>query len=113
MIDFIVSILIVGGAFFALLGAIGVVRYPDVLLRMHAATKVGTAATGLILLGVGLHFWQGATTVRAVAIFLFLLLTAPIAAHMMGRAAMNIGVPLWKRPDDAPRVSDKTDNPQG
>ncbi|MDO5529436.1 MAG: monovalent cation/H(+) antiporter subunit G [Paracoccus sp. (in: a-proteobacteria)] len=98
MIDFIVSLLLIGGAIFALLGAIGVVRYPDVLLRMHAATKIGTLATGLIMLGVAIYFLDGATTVRAVAIVLFLLLTAPIAAHMMGRAAVNTGVEFLKGP---------------
>ena len=109
MIDLIVSILILMGAGFAVLGAVGVVRYPDLLLRMHSATKVGTAATGLILLGVGIHFWQGATTVRVVAIFLFLLLTAPIAAHMMGRAAIKIGVPMWKRDGEEPTLTDEQD----
>ena len=52
--------------------------------------------SGLILVGVALHFADWSVTVRAVAIFLFLMLTAPIAAHMIGRAALRMGVPLYK-----------------
>ena len=95
MIETIVAILILAGAVFAVLGAVGLVRMPDVLIRMHASTKIGTLSCGLCLAGAGVYFQSADITVRVIAIFLFLLLTAPIAAHMIGRAAITTGVKLW------------------
>lgn len=95
--DVVVTILILGGGAFAVIGALGLVRMQDVLIRMHASTKIGTLATGLILAGAGLWFADSGVTVRVVLIFLFLLLTAPIGSHMIGRAAVSTGVPLWHR----------------
>ena len=102
MSDFIVSGLVLSGGIFAVIGGIGLVRMPDVLIRMHASTKIGTLACGLILAAVAAHFGTAVITMRVVAILLFLLLTAPIAAHMIGRAAVSTCVPLWRtaRPDD-------------
>jgi multicomponent Na+:H+ antiporter subunit G len=75
---------------------LGVLRLPDVLIRMHASTKAGTLGSGLILAAVAVYFADTATTTRAVATILFLLITAPVAAHMIGRAAFRSGVALWK-----------------
>lgn len=93
--DIVVSLLMLSGAVFALLAGLGVVRLPDVYLRMHAATKAGTMGSGLILLAVAVHFGDWAVTLRVVATIFFLLLTAPLAAHVLGRAAYRTGVPLW------------------
>lgn len=101
MIDYAASFFFLVGGVFAVIAGLGLVRLPDVLIRMHASTKVGTLASGLILAGVALHFGDWSVTVRAVAIFLFLMLTAPIAAHMIGRAALRMGVPLYD-PDRNP-----------
>ena len=96
MSDLIVSILLITGGLFAALGSFGLVRLPDVLIRMHASTKIGTLACGLIITGAAVYFGSTQIIVRAVAIILFLLLTAPIAAHMIGRAAFSTGVPLYR-----------------
>ena len=86
--------LLIGSALIVFAG-IGIVRLPDVFIRMHAATKVGTLGSGLIMVGVALHFGDGATVIRSALIVLFLLLTAPIGAHMIGRAALRIGIKPW------------------
>ncbi len=99
MNDILTSVLVLGGGFFALLGGLGLVRLPDVLIRMHASTKIGTLASGLTVLGVAVHFGTTEAWIRAVAIILLLLLTAPIGAHMVGRAAVSTGIPLWKTRD--------------
>lgn len=95
MTDWIVAILIVGGGVFAVIGSVGLLRLPDVLIRMHASTKIGTLACGLVMAGAAVAFGEVAEIARAVLIVLFLLLTAPIGSHMIGRAAIATGVPLW------------------
>ncbi len=95
------ALLILGGAFILIAG-IGVIRLPDVFIRMHAATKVGTLGSGLILAGVSVHFAEPSVVVRCVSIVVFLLMTAPIGAHMIGRAALRIGVKPWVPDDDKP-----------
>ena len=77
------------------MAGLGIVRLPDVLIRMHATTKAGTLATGLIMVAAAVSFGDLATVAKAVVIVIFLLITAPVGAHMIGRAAFRSGVPLW------------------
>lgn len=79
-----------------LLAAIGLVRMPDVLMRLHSSTKSATLGVGLIMLGVALIFNDFTIGIRALAIVVFMFSTAPVAAHMIGRAAYLSGVPLWE-----------------
>lgn len=88
--------LLVVGALLLLIAAIGVLRMPDLFLRMSASSKASTLGAGCILLAVAVSAAEISVTVRAVAGLLFLLLTAPVAAHMIGRAAYMLGVPLWE-----------------
>lgn len=94
--DVVVALLLLSGGFFSLVAALGVVRLPDVFIRMHASTKAGTLGGGLIMAAVAVELWDAGVTARVIAIIAFLLLTAPIAAHIIGRAAYRIGVPLWE-----------------
>lgn len=82
---------------FSLIAGLGLLRMPDVVLRMHASTKAGTLACGLTMLAMALAFQDFGVSVRAAGVVLFLLLTAPVAAHMIARAALRTGVPirLW------------------
>lgn len=88
--------LILAGALFMLLAAVGVARMPDVFMRMHSSTKSATLGAGCIMLGAALFFNDFAIAVRALAIVAFLFATAPVAAHMIGRAAYLSGVSLWE-----------------
>jgi len=96
MAEIIMAALILLGGFFCFVAGLGVLRLPDVLIRMHASTKAGTLGSGLILAAVAVYFADTATITRAVATILFLLITAPVAAHMIGRAAFRSGVTLWQ-----------------
>ncbi len=95
MVTVIAAILVLLGGVFTAVAGIGILRLPDVYMRMHAATKVGTLGSGLILVGVGLHFADPGVVLRCVLIFVFLMLTSPIGAHMIGRAALRIGIVPW------------------
>ena len=96
----LVSLLI--GTFFMVLAGIGLLRMPDLFLRMSAATKASTLGAGFILLAGAIYFNELGATSRALATIIFIVLTAPVAAHRIGRAAYFDGVPLWSgtRQDD-------------
>lgn len=96
MTDILTAILVILGGLFALAAALGIVRLPDVMIRMHASTKAGTLGCGLILLAVAVYFGETAIVALAIATIVFLMLTAPVAAHLIGRAAYRAGAPLWK-----------------
>jgi multicomponent Na+:H+ antiporter subunit G len=95
MSEIFVSILLLAGASFMVLAAIGIVRLPDLPTRMHASTKAGAMGAILTMAGVALHFSDSAVAARAIAFIAFILLTAPIAAHVIGRAGYFTGITLW------------------
>ncbi|RUT28372.1 monovalent cation/H(+) antiporter subunit G [Arsenicitalea aurantiaca] len=82
------------GAAFLFIAALGVMRLPDPFQRMHAATKAGTLGAGLVLIGTVITLEGTDTLVIGVLAILFLLLTVPIAGHLLGRAAYVSGAPL-------------------
>lgn len=92
----IVVLLLVLGALFMLLAAVGLVRLPDLYLRMSATSKAATLGASLVLLGAAVHFGTAAVAGRAVVIVVFLFLTAPVAAHTIGRAGYRRKSPLWE-----------------
>lgn len=96
MKEWITALLMLSGASFMLLAAIGLVRMPDMYTRMQPATKAATLGAGCMLLAVAVHFGTVGVTMRALAGIVFLILTAPVAAHMIGRAAYVLGVPQWE-----------------
>ncbi len=97
MRDTVIALLLSGGTFFALVAALGVVRMPDIYMRLSAASKASTLGASCILAAVALYFASTAVTGKVVAIIAFTLLTTPVAAHMLGRAAYFSGEPLWDK----------------
>jgi multicomponent Na+:H+ antiporter subunit G len=96
MRDVLTIFLLFSGAMFCLLGAVGITRMPDLFTRLQASTKAGTLGVGFIMVGAAVHFAELGVTVRSVMVIAFLFLTAPVAAHMIARAAYFVKVPLWK-----------------
>ena len=109
ILELFLSACVLLGGFFAFVAGLGVLRLPDVLIRMHATTKAGTLASGIIMVAVAAGFGDPPTIARAVAIVIFLLLTAPVGAHMIGRAAFRSGVPLWPPTVIDPTAAEKLD----
>jgi multicomponent Na+:H+ antiporter subunit G len=85
------AVLLLLGALLSLIATIGLIRFPDVLSRMHAATKPQVLGLLLILVGVGLRLRDPAATGILVTVAAFQLLTTPVASHMVGRAAYRAG----------------------
>jgi multicomponent Na+:H+ antiporter subunit G len=82
------------GLTFMLVAAIGVVRMPDLLMRLRCSTKSATLGVSCVMLGAALHFANLAIWARTLAVIAFVFATAPVAAHVLGRAAYCSGVPL-------------------
>jgi len=80
-------VLLLLGATFSLVAAIGVVRLPDLYTRMHAASKAGAVGGGLVLIAVALTCFDVGVALRAIIGVVFLLLTTPVAAHLLARAS--------------------------
>ena len=97
MTELVVSFFLLTGALFMLLAALGALRMPDLLMRMHATTKAGALGSGLIMVAVAFFFAEVGVTARTLAVILFVMITAPVAAHAIARAAYFVGVPLWPR----------------
>lgn len=97
MIELLVALSMLTGSVLMLLAAIGALRMPDLPMRMHATTKAGALGSGLIMIAVALHFSSSEVTARVMAIIGFIMLTAPVAAHVIGRAGYFVGVPLWHK----------------
>lgn len=91
------SFFIIAGTAFILIACIGVIRMPDLMMRMHAATKAGVLGTGLLAIALMILYPEIGVWTRAIALILFAILTAPVAAHMIGRAAYFSGVPMWDK----------------
>jgi len=91
LLQYLAAVAVLSGAVFGLLAAIGIVRLPDLYTRLHAASKAGVVGTGLILIAVALISTDGAVILRAILGIFFLLLSTPIAAHLLARAAYKAG----------------------
>lgn len=91
VLSLIAACLLLAGALFSLIAALGLLRLPDLLSRMHAASKAGTAGSGLILLAVALDSGDAATWLKCVAAIVFFVLTAPLSAHLLAKAAIAAG----------------------
>ncbi|WP_114394346.1 monovalent cation/H(+) antiporter subunit G [Oleisolibacter albus] len=111
LLQILAGLLVLGGACFCFVAALGIVRLPDPIMRMHASSKAGTVGCGLILLSVALHFPEGGVMARALAAIAFLLISTPVAAHMIGRAAYACGVELCAG-TIADELKDTKDNPR-
>lgn len=111
MADLAIAALLVVGAAFILVAAAGLLRMPDVFLRMSCSTKAATLGIVTTVLGAGLYFGDPGVAGRAGAGALFLLVTVPVAAQMIGRAAYLMGVPLF--PGTIDQLRDRYDRNRG
>lgn len=91
VLDVLAAGCLIAGGLLSLAAGIGLVRFPDVLTRMHAATKPQVLGVLLILLALAVSLRNGADLATLVLIGAFQLATAPLAAQMIGRAAYRTG----------------------
>ena len=93
MIEWIAAFLLIAGSLFMLVAAIGVVKLSDVYMRMHAITKAASLGAILMLAAVSIIYTQWIVWVEALMVVVFVIITAPIASHMIAKAAHKTGMP--------------------
>ncbi len=107
--DLISWVLLLAGSAFSLIGAVGIIRLPDVFTRMHGAGVVETLGVGLILAGLMVQAGLTMVTVKLILIIAFLFFTSPAATHALARAALTAGVePLLGKSGDGEGEASKT-----
>jgi multicomponent Na+:H+ antiporter subunit G len=92
--DIVVAVLLLLGVSLAFLAALGLQQFPDVFGRMHAATKPATLGLLLIASGAAVHLADPVATAKLGLVVILQFVTAPVAAHMIGRAAYHTGTEL-------------------
>ncbi len=97
-------IFVCSGVFFLLLGAVGILRFPDFYTRMHAAGKCDTLGVLLTFLGLAIYEGFSLASAKLLLIALFLFLTSPTATHAIARAALNNTVTRAGRPEETVRL---------
>jgi multicomponent Na+:H+ antiporter subunit G len=107
--DIVTALLVLAGSFLALTAALGVVRLPDLYTRMHASSKAGALGGGCLMAAVAVHFDGVRVTVEAVLVLFFIVLTAPVAAHMLSQAGLRTGVPMTPNSVSNDRARDPKD----
>jgi multicomponent Na+:H+ antiporter subunit G len=91
----VAAILLLIGSIFALTAALGLLRLPDLYTRMHAASKAGTLGSCVMLLALAVFSDDLSVATRALGGVAFFLLTAPVSAHLLAKAAHASGLQLW------------------
>ncbi|MBU9713365.1 monovalent cation/H(+) antiporter subunit G [Evansella tamaricis] len=99
MTEIIISIFLLIGGALSVLGSIGIIRFPDVYGRLHAATKSATLGVISIMIGTFLFFLfvEGIFVGKFLLTIVFVFLTAPVAGFMISRSAYRVGVKLWDK----------------
>jgi multicomponent Na+:H+ antiporter subunit G len=85
------------GVLFLLLGAVGILRFPDCYTRMHAAGKCDTLGALLVVSGLAVHHGVSLESAKILFIAVFIFLTSPTATHAIARAARRRDLPLWTK----------------
>ena len=96
LIELMAALFILLGSIVSVISAYGMIRLPDVYTRSHAATKSATLSVLLCLFGAFVYFWihDGYVSIRLILGIVFVFITAPVAGHLVCRAAYRSRVPL-------------------
>ncbi len=90
MLEIITSVFLLIGAFFTLVGSIGLIRLPDFFMRLHAPTKASTLGVGGVLLASMVYALNEGVLIHELIITLFVFVTAPVSAHLLSQAALRL-----------------------
>ena len=95
--EFISALFLLSGSVFMFVAALGMLRFPDLYTRMHAASKSISLGIGCLLIGAIIYFANPIVIVKAIAVILFIFMTMPVASQMISRVAHLRKVPKWDK----------------
>lgn len=101
-IELVVSVFLVAGAVFVFIGSFGLAKLPDFYTRLHAPTKATTLGMSCLLIAsmILVTYQQGYLSLHELLITLFLLITAPVTAHMLAKTAMHHKLEILDKTSD-------------
>lgn len=94
--DVLIGLFLCLGTLLTLIASLGVLKLPDLYTRMHAATKAGTVGISCLLLAITFSIPEVTVISRVIGTMLFIVLTAPVASHLLGRAMREISYKIWR-----------------
>ncbi len=97
MENYIVLFFLVIGTLFIFIASVGLLKMPDVYLRMSASTIAGTFGVASMLIAVAIFFGGLSLVLHVTGVIVFLILTVPVGAHMLGRTSHIIGLKMWDK----------------
>lgn len=114
LVEIVVSLCLLIGAAFALIGSIGLARLPDFYMRLHGPTKASTLGVGGMIVGSLIFFSAHTETLslHEILIAIFLFITAPVSAHIVAKAALHLQLPAVES-TRKPEQAKQGDNPAG
>ena len=104
--DILSAFFLIAGSFFIFVASFGMLRFPDIYTRMHAASKSISLGIGTLLIGAIIHFATILIILKAIAVVIFIFMTMPVAAQMISRVAYRRKVYMW----DKTRIDEMRDN---
>ncbi len=105
----IVVITVLVGMFFLTVGAIGIIRFPDIFSRSHALSLTDTLGALLVLSGLGIHHGLSLNTIKIIIVLALILILNPVISHATVRAAFRAGI----RPQSSQTDKVVSENPNG
>lgn len=115
VLEWITALLLLIGALLSFLASVGVLRFPDTLLRMQASSKASTLGLACLIAGTAIQFPEVSVIVRLCALAAFIMLTAPLSAHIISRVTLHRRTPLWDQTvlneHDTSRCADNLERP--
>lgn len=96
ILDTLAIFCLIAGLFFMLVGAVGVLRLPDVFHRLHAASKCSTLGMMGLVLAASFHVATPDVIAKSIAVILFIFVSNPVGSHMLAKAAHRDKSPQWK-----------------
>jgi len=121
MINILIGILATMGSLFVLIASVGILKMPDFYTRLSVTVKAATLGIGCVLLAAALFFYDFAVSSKTFAIIFFLILTAPIAGHIVAKVAYRTGIKMWdnsvldqltSKETEQKALKEKTENPE-
>lgn len=96
MMNYLLSLLVIIGASFVFLAALGVLRFPDLFTRCHASSKASTIGKIFPFLAIALYFGDWSSSLKALLVIVFFFFTIPVGTHLIARAGYIRGAKKWK-----------------